>query len=75
MFGDNTLLPHTAVSSSFYPSMTGAANMYNSFYPQINPMNYFGCNGKKIYIFLINSKNKIDCFRNETRTIRSKNLC
>jgi hypothetical protein len=41
-------------------AFTAAANMYNSFYPtttntNADPVNYFGCTGKKIeFIQLIN---------------------
>jgi hypothetical protein len=54
MLDDNNLFQRAAVASSAYASMaafTAAANMYNSFYPTTNtssdPVNYFGCNGKK----------------------------
>jgi hypothetical protein len=58
MLDDNNLFQRAAVASSAYASMaafTAAANMYNSFYPTTNtssdPVNYFGCNGKKSSLF------------------------
>jgi hypothetical protein len=61
MLDENNLFQRAA--SSAYASMaafTAAANMYNSFYPtttntNADPVNYFGCTGKKIeFIQLIN---------------------
>ena len=57
MLDDNNLFQHAAVASSAYASMaafTAAANMYNSFYPHSDPVNYFGCNGnKKCFLFVM----------------------
>ncbi len=55
MLDENNLFQRAA--SSAYASMaafTAAANMYNSFYPttantNADPVNYFGCTGKKIH--------------------------
>ena len=57
MLDENNLFQRAA--SSAYASMaafTAAANMYNSFYPNTanttaDPVNYFGCTGKKIESF------------------------
>lgn len=60
MLDDNHLFQRAA--SSAYASMaafTAAANMYNSFYPQVtnastDPVNYFTCSGnKKMKYFII----------------------